>query len=232
MLIKSAGNKVRLVKEFQKWGAFVLAQDLNEEAPAIKAADGIWLGEKVDFVLETRDADIKHPICWDKYEFYKFCRRHGFRTPITAQFEAIVKHRNGSGSREQFRIGREHIIQEIVQGQEYSIDYFADFNGLTLSVIPRKRLNVVDGESQDCEISYDPFLINEATRMGQELGIKGPAVMQCFYDNNLIKWIECNARFGGGSHFTWHIFSGPKWIVDNFTMRESNVQTTSRSTEM
>jgi carbamoyl-phosphate synthase large subunit len=233
VLIPSAGNKVRLVKAFQEAGAYVIAMDNNLEAPACKAADLAvdYTIPLYDIIIPVRDAELNKwsnskrsvvsgeytlSMTLDKAEFHRFCRRHGFNTPATAQFEALVKPRRGSGSRGHFVIDRSYIIQEIIKGvQEYTVDYFSDWEERPLSCIPRKRLNVIDGESQGAEIVKDPELILEATRMATELKIVGPATMQCFYDGKRITWVEVNPRFGGGSHFTWNLFNGPKWIVDN-----------------
>jgi carbamoyl-phosphate synthase large subunit len=213
VLIKEAGNKVNLVKEFQKWGAFVIADDDNMYSPACMVANDVVtgrIGNTADIVLNWP----KHPLCSDKAEFYRFCRRHEFPVPATGQFKAIVKPRFGKGSRGTFVIDRSYIVQEFVDWPEYSIDYFADYEGNPLSIIPRKRLNVVDGESKAASIDFDPFLIEQAFRMGTELDIRGPACMQLFYNGTDILWIEVNPRYGGGTHFTWHIFSGPKWQID------------------
>ncbi len=208
-------KKQRLVDEFKKWGAEVVFEG------------------QADLIVKTRDAEIQHPLLWDKAQFSQFCFRHGFDKPkgFILEDKLIAKPRNGAGSRGIVVLDRSYILQEFIDWPEYSIDYFADYNGVPLSCIPRERLDIVDGESQDFKLFYDPLLIQEAMRMGQELDIKGPATMQCFYDGNKIKWIEVNPRYGGGTHFTWPIFSGPKWQVENF-MRESNVSTTAQRDQM
>lgn len=225
VLIKSAGNKKHLIQEFQKY-ADVVVEDKDLNAKCFLWADASCSRELPDLIVKTRDEDIKHPICWDKAEFNRFCRRHGFDTPETwladKDQKFFVKPRNGSGSNGVFIIDRSQLVQEFIDWPEYTIDYFADYEGNTLSCIPRKRLQVVGGESQACEIVDDPYLISEATRMGQELGIKGPAAMQVFYNGKKIKWIEVNPRFGGGSHFTWPLFSGPKWMCEEFKMRANS----------
>lgn len=232
VLITSAGKKVRLVREFQKAGAFVIAQDLDPTSPACLIADKVADNDnELDLIIPTRDAELKMfcstpkalvsskytlDMCQDKSEFARFCRRHGFKIPVTGVYEMICKPRSGSGSRGIIYIDRSYVCQEVIKGQqEYTIDYFADFEGNPISVIPRKRLNIVDGESQACELVTMPHLVAEATRMGKELKIIGPATMQCFYDGT-VTWIEVNARFGGGSHFTWPLFNSPKWLVENY----------------
>lgn len=237
ILITSAGKKIGLIHAFQRCGAYVVAQDSNPDAKGCSAANEYvdkFDVSDYDLVIPTRDAELlkaanlqrQHIVVsspytiretWDKAEFYRFCRRHDFDTPVTSQFNAIVKPRNGSGSRGQMRIDRSMIVQEIIPWQEYTVDYFSDPKGNTLSVIPRKRLSIVDGESTDFELSCNEQLIQEATRLGTELKIIGPATLQCFFDReHRPKWFDVNCRFGGGSHFTWSLFDSPKWIVDHW----------------
>ncbi len=152
-------------------------------------------------------------ICRDKAEFYRFLRRHGFGTPVTSQFEGLVKPRFGKGSRGQFRIDRSYIVQELINAPEYSIDYFKDPDSGFLSITPRLRENVVNGESQAGTIVKDELLIKEATRLGQELGLEYHNVMQCFYDGKRILWLEVNCRYGGGSWISFGVFNSPDYLV-------------------
>lgn len=225
-LIRCAGNKHHLIKEFQKYST-VFVEDIDPKAKCFLLADALH-NEVVDLVIETRDADIKHPLLYDKVQFAQFCKRHGFDKPAgwVPDSRMIAKPRNGSGSRGQFILDRSYLIQEYVDWPEYTIDYFADREGNVISVIPRKRLEVHDGEAHKAEIDFNPILIEQGTRMGQELNIKGPATMQLFFNGKDVKWIEVNPRYGGGSHLTWPIFSGPRYQVEELKMRDSNVSQT------
>lgn len=232
VLIKSANNKKHLIQEFQKY-ANVFVEDKNPNAKCFLYAD-VHNHEQIDLEIKTRDGDIQHRICSDKAEFERFCRRHGFSIPETWMCDTdqkfIVKKRNGSGSRNQFVIDRSVLVQEFVNWPEYSIDYFADNKGHPISIIPRKRLDVWDGESHRAEVCFDSRLVSEGLRMGQDLDIHGPATMQLFFNGKQIKWIEVNPRYGGGSHLTWHIFSGPKFQVEEVQkMRDLNVSTFKRN---
>ena len=104
-------------------------------------------------------------ICNDKWKFFKFLRSRKMPTirtwpkyHKTIPFPCIIKPRIGKGSYG-FRIIKDkkelkqlyldgYIIQEKIDGVEYTIDYFADFSGRPISVIPRIRSKVVGGESK------------------------------------------------------------------------------------
>ena len=219
VLITQPRNKEHLVKAFIDAGADVTARLDKDVKLIIPTVD-----EELVFFSNSRewfkDAGIMVAVnneyviseCRDTAEFYRFCRRHGFKTPLTMQADLLAKPRFGKGSRGQFRIGRDYIVKEYIDGDEYSIDYYDD--GRFLSVIPRLRLNVVNGEAKEAGIVSDPLLIEEATRLGKELGLQYHNVMQCFYDGKSVVWIEVNCRYGGGSWLTFHKFNSPKKLVE------------------
>lgn len=236
IFISNQYGKERLVKAFENAGAEVvqrfapLTDDIklivpltDEELPFFARAKD-WFWSKGIRVLSSPEPTVY--ICRDKAEFYRFCRRHNFDTPVTYQDNFIAKPRFGKGGRGQFKIDRSYILQEKIEGQEYSIDYVADFDGNWQSVIARKRLNTVDGESTACEVVYHSKLLSEAIRLGRELGICGHAVMQCFYnpDTEEIKWLEVNPRFGGGSWMTFDLFNSPKYFM-NLLSKSNGIET-------
>lgn len=228
VLITQPKGKERLVKAFELVGANLVSTfeafsesigliipTVDEELWFLSRAKN-WFKDKGILVAVADEFTIS--TCRDKAEFYKFCKRHDFDTPLTAQVEAIIKPRFGKGSRGQIKIDRSYICQEVMDWPEYSIDYFKHEN--SLSIIPRLRLNVVNGESQDCKIVMDDRLISEAVRLGHELGLEYHNVMQLFYNGQEIKWLEVNPRYGGGSWMTFDKFNSPKYLVDLVNEKE------------
>lgn len=155
--------------------------------------------------------------CQDKRLFIHFCQKHGFLVPRTygnpeevEGFPVFVKERIGKGSRWTFRVEtaselenllarlRDPIIQQWVDGPEYTVDLFADFSGQILSVVPRERLVTFDGESFVGRTCKDWDIIREAARLAQTLGLVGHNTIQCFWHEGRIKFIEVNPRYGGG----------------------------------
>lgn len=171
------------------------------------------------FVMVSDPAAIR--ICQDKKLFVKFCRENGFAIPksydgldlpIDVEFPLFVKPRYGKGGRQAASINsREELemvleqmpdalVQEFVRAAEYTIDLFADFSGRVISVVPRERIHIVGGESYVTKTSKNPVLIQEATRLAEKLRLIGHNTIQCFYDDNIVKFTEINPRFGGAAH--------------------------------
>jgi carbamoyl-phosphate synthase large subunit len=219
VLITSPYGKEKLARWFKHSGAEVvkvledgvkiIVPTVDEELPFFATAKEWFESKGIKVLVASKDTI---DICRDKAEFYRFCQRHGFGTPVTAQFEAILKPRFGKGSKGQIRIDRSYISQEIVTWPEYSIDYYHD--EFTTSIIPRERLKIVNGEATEARFENSKILIDEARRLGQELNLQYHNVMQCFFDGTQIKWIEVNPRYGGGSHLTFDVFNSPEHIIE------------------
>jgi carbamoyl-phosphate synthase large subunit len=183
-------------------------------------------------------------LCQDKRKTYRFLLENGFDTPWTKepaelradeiQYPVFLKPWNGSASRGssvvrnieefEYNIGRvpNGLVQEYITGQEYTCDAYVDFKGDVRCVVPRKRIEVRGGEvskSQTCRL---PELMDTCRRLVHLLKA-GPGVItiQCFVTNeNKIKFIEVNPRFGGGAPLS--IRSGadfPLWILSELTQK-------------
>jgi len=127
------------------------------------------------------------------------------------KFPCIVKPRFGRGGREVFKAEDAHeleyyskrvtdpVVQEFIEGTEYSIDAFADLDGNTLSIVPRVRLQVESGISVKGMTVYYEEIIGYSARIMKQLKLIGPSCIQCIKSNHELKFIEINPRFGGGS---------------------------------
>lgn len=160
-------------------------------------------------------------ICQDKKLFIKFCQENGFATPksyqsvdlaVSIEFPLFVKPQHGKGGRQAIRVNSKEelelilkqipdaIFQEFVRAPEYTIDLFADFSGRVISVVPRERIHIFGGESFVSKTSKNPALIQEAIQLATKLGLIGHNTIQCFLDDNIVKFMEVNPRFGGAAH--------------------------------
>ncbi|MHC4678653.1 MAG: ATP-grasp domain-containing protein, partial [Planctomycetota bacterium] len=93
------------------------------------------------------------------------------------------------------------ICQEFVTGAEHTCDVYVDFDMKVRCVVPRRRIEVRAGEVSKGQIVKDPRIMAEAAALVEKLGA-GPSVvtLQLFLtDDNKIKFIEINPRFGGGA---------------------------------
>jgi carbamoyl-phosphate synthase large subunit len=186
------------------------------------AANKKYLEKRTMAKLMVPDIEVAN-ICSDKYEFFKFLQKHNLPT-ITSWTEVseeitypcVLKSRTGAGARiihimknieelsELIKNMDDPIIQEYVKGTEYSIDYFSDFEGNSLSVVPRIRMRVVSGESKVGMTINDREISDLCIELGSKLNLIGHNVIQCFRtDSGEVKFIEVNARFGGASNLSF-----------------------------
>jgi carbamoyl-phosphate synthase large subunit len=164
-------------------------------------------------------------ICFDKYSTYLFLKERGFNKPQTyidfeeaikaintgqLAFPLVVKPRHGSASCNLF-IARnkkeldvffhyvpDMLIQEMISGQDYGFDICNDLQGQVLSVVPRRKIAMRSGETDQAETSNDPILIELGLRLGKELGHIGPLDVDVFVQGSEVFILELNPRFGGG----------------------------------
>ena len=160
-------------------------------------------------------------ICNDKYKFHQFLMKNNIPTPKTylpnqldfssIHYPLLVKSRYGSGSKGLFKVENAEelqffvnyvpnpVIQEFANGNEYTVDLFSDFNGNVLTVVPRERIETFCGESYKGKTVKDTQIIEYAKNLAEKLGTIGHITIQCIKNDNGIKFIEVNPRFGGGA---------------------------------
>lgn len=116
------------------------------------------------------------------------------------------------------------IFQPHVAGTEVSVDVYVDAGGRAKGVVARKRMRVVNGESQLTATFRDMALERMCAEMAERLGAYGHVLFQLIRDG-YGNWhvLECNARFGGAS--TLSVAAG----LDSFGwfLRESGGQSLS-----
>ncbi|MGB3206622.1 MAG: ATP-grasp domain-containing protein [Crinalium sp.] len=159
--------------------------------------------------------------CNNKYQTYKFFLDHKFATPqtwlpeeITGReadfpYPLIVKPIDGRSSIDVFCVEdvaalqqalkkvNQPIIQEYLEGKEFTIDVVADEDSRILAVVPRERIEIKAGISYKGRTVKDQQLIEKATDIAQKLQIKGACNIQCRVKDNLVKFFEVNPRFSG-----------------------------------
>ena len=157
----------------------------------------------------------------DKYFAHIFFGQRGIPSPRTwlvadlpesPPFPVLVKIREGFGSRHIYRADDardlefflshttvDSMVQELCRGEEFSIDVFCDLEGRCLNAIPRTMIQSKGGESIKGMTIQDPELIAHGARVAEEIGIVGPANIQCFReDDGSLPVTDVNPRFGGG----------------------------------
>ena len=168
-------------------------------------------------------------ICTDKLETYKMLKSGGIPVPDiykidNARFPCIIKPRFGRGGTGVFKAENRHdlefyiqdveqpVIQEFIEGVEYTIDIFADLEGNSLSIIPRVRLQVESGISVKAKTVYDEEIISHCDKIARKLKLTGPSCVQCMKNDRKLAFTEINPRFGGGSALS---IKADKSIISN-----------------
>lgn len=174
-------------------------------------------------------------ICHSKNKTGLFFQTIGVKTPKIYQldevndqnFPLIIKPNKGSASVGVYQIKNrtelnffvnyveDPIIQELIIGEEYTIDVLVNFQGKVVSIVPRSRLETRAGETSKGTTAKNPALIAAAKYVVESLpGAIGCVTVQCFLqpDGEII-FIEINPRFGGGYPLAYRAGADfPLWL--------------------
>ena len=189
-------------------------------------------------------------ICQDKRKTYRFLVNNGFDTPVTMSVRSVLSKKrlnwpcflkpwDGYASRGNAIVKNRKellffakripnpICQEFIKGTEHTCDVYVDFSMKVRCVVPRKRIEVRAGEVSKAQVVKHLRVMSEAARLVETLGA-GPGVitLQLFLtDDDNVKFIEINPRFGGGAPLS--IKAGadfPKWILQELLGRKTNIR--------
>ncbi|OCL27877.1 hypothetical protein U472_03415 [Orenia metallireducens] len=207
----------RIIEICQKEEIKVIIPLLEKSFPIFDRARDIFKEKGIILLLSKAETFEK---CKDKYKLYEYFKGNSILTPESYlcqdlgsdfSFPLFIKPRTGQGSQDIFKVKDQKelnffskyidnpIIQEYIEGTEYTIDTLSDLEGNLLSAVPRKRIEVRSGEVSKSVTVKDDRLINWAKNIIEDLGIIGPANLQAIITpEDEIKFIELNPRFGGG----------------------------------
>ncbi|TFG48825.1 MAG: ATP-grasp domain-containing protein [Candidatus Brocadiia bacterium] len=200
-------------------------------------------------VVLVSDLDVIN-ICQDKRKSCRFLLNNGFSTPKTISpgkalsakkmvFPCFLKPWDGYASRgnEVVKNRKELeffskripncIVQELVDGSEYTCDAYVDFDMRVRCVVPRKRLQVRAGEVSKGQVIKDRHIMNEVAKLVEKLrGGPGVLTIQLFVTkNDVVKFTEVNPRFGGGVPLSIKAGANfPKWILSELTGKKPAIQ--------
>lgn len=189
-------------------------------------------------------------IAMDKYNTHKFFIENGFATPRVInidealerndiEYPLLMKPARGSASigitriegKEDLRFFKDEIpnpiLQEYLDGYEYTLDVLVDFEGKVRCVAPRKRLEVRAGEVSKGMTVKDERIIETGRKVAEVLkGALGPITVQGFLTSDgEFKLTEINPRFGGGHPLA--IAAGadyPRWIIEMMLGRDPKIE--------
>lgn len=160
-------------------------------------------------------------ICRNKLNTQKYMEEHGFLVPHlympeelkndSLKFPLFVKPIDGSSSIDAYKANdkreldailtlvKNPMVQDFMEGEEYTIDVFLDFDSNIITMVPRLRMAVRSGEIAKGRIVKDAGIMKDVTRLMNELKPIGHITVQCRKTDRGIEYIEINPRFGGGA---------------------------------
>lgn len=113
------------------------------------------------------------------------------------------------------------VVQEFLEGPEFTLDMMCDFSGRVLAVVPRERVVIRAGVSDRGRTVHDVRLLALAMQTARALTLVGAVNVQCRVVNGVPVIFEINPRFSGGIPLT--VAAGadfPKMLVELATGRE------------
>lgn len=160
-------------------------------------------------------------ICRDKVKTQKFLLENKFGVPGTydneelskknLEYPLFIKPKSGSSSINAYKVNNsteleaykhlinDYMVQEYIEGTEFTVDVFLDFDGNIITVVPRQRLATRSGEISKGKIIKDREVIDDVKKLMKVLKPIGHITVQLMKTSKGIQYIEINPRFGGGA---------------------------------
>ena len=182
------------------------SEDINLVVPTIdtdlrKLSEARTAFEAQGTRVLVSDSD-KVKLCHDKLLTSSLFESCGLRTPeafvdwhdYAGSYPCFVKPRCGSGSIDAYCVsGRDQlelvagaipecIVQPFVEGCQYTVDVFCDYEGGFISAVPRERVEVRAGEVSKTRIDMDHRIIEEAKLLAERVRPRGPMTIQLIRD--------------------------------------------------
>jgi carbamoyl-phosphate synthase large subunit len=210
----------------------VVIPTIDDELPVFAASRRRFEGHGVKVIVSSLPAT---EICNDKVRTCDVLRAAGVSAaasyvPSTLP-EAVgpplfVKPRYGRGSVGAFRAHTpreleffldyvpDPCIQELLEGPEFTLDVFCDWDGRVVSVVPRERVVIRSGVIDRGRTVNDGRLLALGEACAQAIPFVGPINIQCRVHRGEPTVFEINPRFSGGIGLTIRAGANfPAWVV-------------------
>ncbi|MFC4402268.1 ATP-grasp domain-containing protein [Gracilibacillus xinjiangensis] len=112
------------------------------------------------------------------------------------------------------------IIQEVIEGDKFSVDIFNDLDGKYVTSLVRKQLEMRGGDIDRCITENPDELMAIAEKIGTNLKHVGYINADVYYDGENYYVIDINPRFGGGYAFSHRAGANIPAAIIAFTMGE------------
>jgi carbamoyl-phosphate synthase large subunit len=198
----------------------LLIPTIDDELPVFGRAVARFAARGVQVVVSPEQTTR---LCNDKYETCRVLADRGVSAarsflpetlPGTSELPLFIKPRHGRGgvgavvarTRRELAFFLDYVadpvVQEYLDGPEYTIDVLCDATGRALSVVPRERVVVRAGVIDRGRTVNDPALIDLALACTGAMRFAGPINIQCRVHRGRPTVFEINPRFSGGIPLT------------------------------
>jgi carbamoyl-phosphate synthase large subunit len=162
-------------------------------------------------------------VCHDKYLTCRKLTARGIAAarsflpaelPVRPEFPLFIKPRRGRGGVGAFPIRDaralaffldyvdDPVVQDYLDGPEFTIDMLCDFSGRPLSIVPRERVVIRAGVIDRGRTVKDPALIGLGQACAEAMSCVGAVNIQCRVVDGRPIVFEINPRFSGGIPLT------------------------------
>lgn len=135
---------------------------------------------------------------------------------VNLTFPVIAKPYNGRSSEGLLRLMTKgalqlvedkdgYIIQEMLHGNVYTVDYVRDVYGNDFAVPREELLRTKNGAGTTVRVVSDVRLQEMASYIGSKLGVVGCVNMEFIYSGGKYYLIDINPRFSAGIAFTYNV---------------------------
>lgn len=222
--------KVPLVKDPQylpNIERIIKRENIKLIVPTIDQELMLWAENKEYFKKKGVHVSISPPetikVCGDKWETFQFFREHNLPFPGTylpdmltysMKYPLFIKPRAGRGSVNSFRIRNKKeldffleyvpdpLVQDYLEGKEFTVDAFYSADHRLISFVPRYRLVIRSGVSDKGRTFKDAELARLVKEIGKKMKFTGAINIQGKIYKNEITFFEINPRFSGGIQLT------------------------------
>ncbi|WP_405292882.1 ATP-grasp domain-containing protein [Algibacter sp. Ld11] len=182
-------------------------------------------------------------MCRDKREIHVFFENHNVQiateySKYDYKLPIFIKPKNGSRSIDTYTITKHEQLTKYHfknddlmflkyldhnEFEEYTCDLYYDKNHSLKCIVPRKRIEVRDGEVNKCVAEKGALVDYIKERLSFIDGAIGCLTAQFFKhkETDEIFGIEINARFGGGYPLSYFVGANyPKWLIQEYLQEE------------
>ncbi len=206
---------------------------IDDELPLFASARTRFWAHGISVAVSPRETTL---VCNDKFATCQSLRNNGVAAAATylpgeipddVTFPLFVKPRLGRGGVGAFAIQSRReleffvnyvpnaIVQEFLDGPEYTIDLLCGFGGDVLSVVPRERVVIRAGVIDRGRTVKDARLIDLAKACADTIPFAGAINIQCRMVDGRPVVFEINPRFSGGIPLTIEAGADfPRMLVD------------------